>query len=181
MRWLTIAAALAALSLGLVAAGCGGDDDEASDEPDTVITDTETDETTDETTETTDDSATDTDASGFDFSDEDCQQLASAGAAFGQAIGSATSGGDLSDEAEAFQEFAANAPEEIREDMQTLADAYDEIIAVLADVDLDPGATPSAEQIGELTQALASINQTEVTAASQRIAAWAQENCTTTG
>jgi hypothetical protein len=180
MRWLTIAAALAALSLGLVAAGCGGGDDEASDEPDTVVTDTETDETTDETTDTTDD-GTDTDVSGFDFSSEECQQLVEAGSAFGQAFGSATSGADLSDEAEAFQEFADNAPEEIREDMQTLAAAYDEIIAALADIDIEPGTTPSAEQIAELTQALASIDQTEVTAASERIGVWAQENCTTTG
>lgn len=180
MRWLTIAAALAALSLGLVAAGCGGGDDEASDEPDTVVTDTETDETTDDTTETTDD-GTDTDLSGFDFSSEECQDLVNAGNAFGQAIGSATSGADLSDEADAFQEFASNAPEEIREDMQTLADAYEDIVAVLADVDLDPGATPSAEQIAQLTQALASIDQTEVTAASERIGVWANENCTTTG
>jgi hypothetical protein len=183
MRWLTIAAALAALALGLTAAGCGGGDDEASDEPDTTLTETETDETTDETTtdgETTDDTGSD-DPTGFDFSSEECQQLAAAGSEFGQAFSGATTGEDLSDEADAFQEFADNAPEEIREDMQTLADAYEEIIAALADVDLDPGATPTAEQIAALTQALSSIDQTGVQGASERIATWAQENCSTTG
>ena len=179
MRWLTIAAALAALALGLTAAGCGGGDDEASDEPDTTLTETETDATTDETTdgETTDETDTG-DVGDFDFSSEECQQLAAAGSEFGEAISGATSGADLSDEADAFQEFADNAPEEIREDMQTLADAYDEIVAALADIDLDPGATPSAEQIAALTQALSSIDQAGVTEASTRIGTWAQENCT---
>jgi hypothetical protein len=179
MRWLTIAAALAALALGLAAAGCGGGDDEASDEPETTLTETETDETTTDG-ETTDDTGSD-DPTGFDFSSEECQQLAAAGSEFGQAFSGATTGEDLSDEADAFQEFADNAPEEIREDMQTLADAYEEIVTALADVDLDPGATPTAEQIAALTQALSSIDQTGVQGASERIATWAQENCTTTG
>jgi hypothetical protein len=179
MRWLTIAAALAALALGLAAAGCGGGDDEASDEPDATLTETETDATTDETTdgETTDETDTG-DVGDFDFSSDECQQLAAAGSEFGQAFSGATSGSDLTDEADAFQEFADNAPEEIREDMQTLADAYDEIVQALADIDLDPGATPDAAQIAALTQALQSIDQTGVQAASERIGTWATENCT---
>ena len=179
MRWLTIAAAVAALALGLAAAGCGGGDDEASDEPDATLTETETDATTDETsTEETSTDETDTgDLGDFDFSYDECQQLAAAGSEFGQAVSGATSGADLSDEADAFQEFADNAPEEIREDMQTLADAYDEIVAALADIDLDAGETPSAEQVAALTQALSSIDQTGVQGASERIATWAQENC----
>jgi hypothetical protein len=174
-----IVAAAAALALGLAAAGCGGGDDEASDEPDTTLTETETDEeTTDEETTEEDTTDGDTGTTGFDFSSEECQQLATAGAAFGQAVSSATTGADLSDEAEAFQEFADNAPEAIREDMQTLAGAYVEIVEVLADVNLETGETPSAEQIGQLTAALGSINQAEVTAAAERISAWATENCT---
>ena len=65
--------------------------------------------------------------------------------------------------------------------MQVLADAYDEIIAALGDVDLQPGETPSAEQIAQLTQALSSINSADVTAASERIGTWAQENCSSSG
>ncbi len=176
MRWFLIV--LAVLALAFAGAGCGGGDDEAGGDTDTTTITDSVETTTDE--ETTDETDTDTDVTtGFDFSSEECQELANAGNAFSQAFGSATSGADLSDEAEAFQEFADNAPDEIREDMQTLADAYEEIVAALADVDLDPGATPSAEQVAELTQALSSIDSTGVSAASQRIGTWAQENCTT--
>jgi hypothetical protein len=179
MRWFLIV--LAVLALAFTGAGCGGGDDESASDTDTTeITDSiATDETTtDETTDETD-TGDDTDATGFDFSSEECRQLASAGSAFSQAFGSATSGADLSDEAEAFQEFAENAPEEIRDDMQTLAGAYEEIVVALADVDLTPGETPSAAQVAQLTQALSSIDSAGVTEASTRIGAWAQANCTT--
>jgi hypothetical protein len=182
MRWLTIA--LAVMALAFAGAGCGGGDDEASTDTDSVtITDSvgTDEETTDEDTtdeETTDD-GTDTDVTGFDFSSEECQDLVNASAAFSQAFGSAATGEDLSDEAQAFEEFADNAPEEIRADMQVLAGAYAEIIEALGDVDLDPGAVPNAQQAAELTQALASINQAGVSEAGQRISTWAQENCTT--
>jgi hypothetical protein len=177
MRWTMFAVLVAALAL--VGAGCGGGDDEGAGDTDTVVvTDTTTeDTTTDETT--TDETVTDTDGSAFDFSSDECQELVAAGAAFGQAFTSATTGADLSDEADKFSEFADNAPEEIRDDMQVLAGAYEEIVAAFADVDLDPGATPSAEQIAELTQALSTIDQAGVSAAGERISAWAQENCTT--
>jgi hypothetical protein len=179
MRWLTIAAAVAALALGLAAAGCGGGDDEASDEPDATLTETETDATDETSTEeTSTDEDTDTgDLGNFDFSSEECQQLAAAGSRFGEAVSGATSGADLADEADAFQEFADAAPEEIRDDMQTLAEAYDAIVAALSDIDLQAGETPSAEQVAQLTQALSSIDQTGVQGASERIATWAQENC----
>jgi hypothetical protein len=172
MRWTMFAVLVAAFAL--VGAGCGGGDDEGAGDTDTVVV---TDTTTDETT--TDDTETDTDTTEFDFSSEECQELAAAGAAIGQAFSSATTGADLSDEAERFSEFADRAPEEIRADMQVLAAAYEDIVAALADVDIDPGTTPSAEQIAELTQALSSIDQAGVTEASERIGTWAQENCTT--
>jgi hypothetical protein len=162
-------------AFALVGAGCGGDDEGAGD-TETVITETTTDETT--TEETATDETTDTSGTDFDFSSEECQELAAAGAAFGQAFTSATTGADLSDEAEEFSELANRAPEDIREDMQVLANAYEEIVAALADVDIDPDSAPSAEQIAELTQALSSIDQTGVAEAGERIAAWAQENCT---
>ena len=54
MRWLTIAVALSAFLL--VVAGCGGEDEAASDT--TTLTDTTTDETTTDET-TTDDTTTD--------------------------------------------------------------------------------------------------------------------------
>jgi hypothetical protein len=179
MRWLTILLALVVLVFA--AAGCGGGDDEAGGDTDTVtITDTtDTDETTDDTTtdETTDE--TDTDISGLDFASEECQDLISASAALSQAFGAAATGSDLSDEAEAFEDFADDVPEEIRDDVQVLAAAYAQYAEVLQDVDLGAGETPSAQQALELSQALASIDQADVAAASQRLSTWAQENCST--
>lgn len=173
MRWLMIA--LAVVALGLVGAGCGGGDDEAGTDTDTVtITDTtETEDTTDETT--TDETDTDI-GTDFDFASEDCQELVSASAALSQAFSGA--GDDLSDESQQFQEFADNVPEEIRADVQVLADAFAEYAEALSGMDLQAGETPTPEQALELTQALSTINQAEVTAASERLSAWTQENCT---
>jgi hypothetical protein len=180
MRWLRIAAALAVLALALAVAGCGGGDDEASDDPETVITDTFTDTTTDETTtddETTDETDTGT-STDFDFASEECQELVGASAALSQAFASIGSGDDLSDESEAFQAFVDEVPEEIRDDVQVLADAFAEYADVLEGIDLQAGETPTQAQALELSQALSSIDQAEVTAASERLSAWSQENCT---
>ena len=62
-----------------------------------------------------------------------------------------------------------------------LAEAFATYAEELQDIGLEAGATPTAEQLQQLQAALASIDQTEVTAASERLGAWAQENCSTTG
>ena len=71
------------------------------------------------------------------------------------------------------------APEEIRADVQVLADAFTKYADALGDLDLEPGETPSQEDALKLTQALGSLNQAEVTAAAERVAAWTTENCKT--
>ena len=165
MRWLSILV----LALALVAAGCGGSDDESSAADETTIEETLTDETTDET-------ATDT---NFNFADEDCQSLVAAYLGVSQAFAAAAGGSDdeLAEQAEAFSEFADDVPEEIRADVETLADAYGQYIAVLQDAGLEPGEIPSAEQAQELSEALASVGTEDVTAASERLSAWTTENC----
>jgi len=175
---LTIAAAVAALALGLAAAGCGGGDDEASDEPDATLTETETDTTTDETTteETSTDEETDTDVSG-DFASGDCQELVNASSAIGEALSGANTPDEVEAASDRFHEFADQVPEEIQDDVQVLADVYDKYISVIADIDLQPGETPSAEQIGQLTAALQDIDQQAVTEASTNLSTWATENC----
>jgi hypothetical protein len=170
MRWLSILV----LAVALVAAGCGGDDDSSSASDDTTIEETLTEETTtdEETTteETTDET---TDLSGV-LEDEDCLALASAGSAFAQAF----SGTGTSEDAEAFQELADSVPDEIKADVQVLAEAFATYSEELQDIGLEAGATPTAEQLQQLQAALASIDQTEVTAASERLGTWAEENCT---
>ena len=167
MRWLSILV----LALALVAVGCGGSDDESSASEETTIEETVTDETSE-------DSGTDTDAE-FDFADEDCQSLVAAYLGVSQAFAAAAGGSDdeLEEQAEAFAEYADDVPEEIRADVQTLADAYGEYIAVLQDAGLEAGEIPSAEQAQELSEALASVGTEDVTAASERLSTWTTENC----
>ncbi|HEY6113547.1 MAG TPA: hypothetical protein VIV37_05545, partial [Gaiellaceae bacterium] len=68
MRWLSILV----LAVSLVAAGCGGSNDESSAAEETTIEETLTEDTT-----TEDEATTDGDAD-FDFADEDCRSLVAA-------------------------------------------------------------------------------------------------------
>lgn len=173
MRIATVLAALVA-ALALVAAGCGGGSEEAGEDTDTTaVTETTTDETT--TDETTTDEGT-TDDGGFSgvLADEDCLALAAAGASFAQAFATGTGS---SEDAEELEELASKVPDEIEDDVRTLAEAYAKYAAELKDIGIDTGQTPTAEQLQALQAALASFDQQAVTAASERLAAWAQENC----
>jgi hypothetical protein len=166
-----VAIVLLALTLLLVGASCGGGDDEAADDETLVTTET-TDTTTDETTDDLDT----TDLGGF--ASEDCLELINAGAAIGEAFSAATTGGgDLDEAAELFDRLVDDAPSEIRADLATIAEFFTEYAAVLQDLDLEPGQTPSAEDLQEIQAAFASIDQPELTAASDRLSAWADENC----
>lgn len=177
MRWFLIV--LAVLALAFAGAGCGGGDDEESAGDTTAITDSvSTDETTDETTtdeETTTDDGTDTDIP--DFASGDCQELVNASSAIGEALSGANTPDEVEEASDRFHEFAEQVPEEIQDDVQVLAEVYDKYISVIADIDLQAGETPTAEQIGQLTAALQDIDQQAVTEASTNLSTWAQENC----
>jgi hypothetical protein len=175
VRWLSILV----LAVALVAAGCGGDDDSSASD-DTTIEETLTEDTTtggattDEETTTEDTSGDTTDLSGI-LADEDCAALVAAGASLAHAF----AGGSGTDENSAeLEELAEKVPEEIKADVQVLANAYAEYAAELQDIGLTAGATPTADQLQQLQAALASIDQEEVTAASNRLSTWSQENCT---
>jgi hypothetical protein len=171
VRLLTIAVVLV---LALAGASCGGDDEEAAGDTDTVTLETTTDETTtdEETTE-----ETDTETVGDSLASEDCQELINASASLSQAFGSPGTDSDLDDVSTFFDEFAEEAPEEIRADFQVLADAYAAYAEAIEGIDLQSGQTPDPEALQQLQDALTSIDQEEVTAASERISAWANENC----
>ena len=151
--------------MSVLAVGCGGGDESASGD----TTETTTEETTTEET-TTDET---TDLSGV-FADEDCLALVAAVTSFGQAVAGVTSS---SEQTTALQELADKVPEEIAADVQVLAEVYADYAAELQDIGIEPGATPSAEQLQQLQTALASLDQEGVTEASQSITAWAQTNC----
>jgi len=164
--------AVLVMALALVAAGCGGGDDStASDE--TTVEETTTSEDTTTSEETTD---TDVDASAI-LGDEDCLKLASIGATFAQAVTGATD----EEATEAFQNLVDDVPDEIKADVQVLADWFAEYSAKLKDIGLQAGQTPTAAQVAQLQAALADTNQEELTAASERLQAWANANCDAAG
>ena len=169
MRWLSILV----IALALVAAGCGGSDDESSASDETTVEETLTEETT-----TGDETTTDGDTD-FNFADEDCQSLVAAFLGVSQAFAAAAGGSDaeLEEQAEAFAQYADDVPDEISADVQTLADAYGQYIDVLQDAGIEPGQIPTAEQAQELSAALESVGTADVTAASERLSAWTTENC----
>jgi hypothetical protein len=164
-----------AVALALVAAGCGGSDDESAASDETTVEETLTEATTDETT--TEDTGSDTDAD-FNFADEDCQSLVAAFVGVGAAFSSAAGGSeDLAEQADAFAQFADDVPEEIRADVETLAAAYGQYVEVVQDAGIQPGQIPTAEQAQQLSAALESVGTADVSAASERLGAWTNENC----
>ena len=171
VRWLSILVA----ALALVAAGCGGGSDEASSDTTATVTETtETDTTTDETT--TESSGTDTDAN-FNWASEDCQSLVAAYVGLSAAIASASTGKDVSGDIEKFTQYAGKVPDDIRDDVQTLATAYGAYIDDLKDLGLQPGQVPSADQIQALDAASKTLGDSDVQAASDRLSAWTTANC----
>ncbi len=166
MRWLSILV----VALALVAAGCGGGDDEPAASDETTVEETLTEETAEEST--TEETGA-TDPSGA-LGDEDCLALAGVGASIAAAFSGAADSGDQAD----LDELASKVPDEIRADVETLARAFATYSAELEDIGIEAGATPNAEQLQELQTAIASLDQEELTGASQRLEAWSKENCT---
>jgi hypothetical protein len=175
---------LAACAFG--AAACGGGD-EASDTGAATTTETTTTETeatttdTDTTTGTDTTTDTDTDASPS-FASGECRELVDAAADLSQSLGgTGTDTANLQDSQQVFQEFVDRAPDEIRADLQVLADAFAKYADALEGVDLKAGEAPDAATLQKLQAAVASIDQAEVQAASERVDTWARENCGVTG
>jgi hypothetical protein len=171
LRWLSILV----VALALVAAGCGGGDDESSAVDETTVEETTTEETTTEET-TTETSEGDTDGA-FAWASEDCQSLVQAYAGLSAAVGAASGGQDVSGDIEAFGDYVEKVPDEIREDVETLASAYGTFVDEMKDLGLEPGEIPSGDQIQALEEASKSIGSPEVQAASERLNTWTTENC----
>ena len=74
--------------------------------------------------------------------------------------------------------LAEKVPDEIREDVETVAAAYSQYIDVIQDVGIEPGEIPTAEQAQQLQDALQNVGEADVTAAGERLSVWTTENCT---
>lgn len=170
MRWL-VATCVVAVAFGVT--GCGGSDESSGDTAATLTDTVTTDETTTDETTTEDDGTTgETDLSAF--TSEDCLAFLGAAAAISQAFSGAT--GDL-DQSEFFEEYADRVPEDIKADLQTMADVGAAASNAYSDLNVAPGETPSAAQMAQYTAALEAIDQEEYQAAAARVGAWTEEVC----
>jgi hypothetical protein len=170
VRWLSVLV----VAFALLAAGCGGGgSSESSATTETTAADTTTTETT-STEETTSGETTDTTDLSAVLGNKDCLALASVGATMSKAF-AGTNGvsGDTSE----LDDLASKVPDEIKPDVETLAQAFSEYASKLKDIGITPGTTPTADQIKQLQTALVSLDQQKLTAASANIEAWAKKNC----
>jgi len=109
----------------------------------------------------------------------ECSDLVEASQAFGAAVASSLGTGDseLGNTADLYKDFAENAPDELKDDFETLANLMADYATALADLDLQPGETPSAAQIAKLAAIGQSLSTSEAQEANAAIGAWTQENC----
>jgi hypothetical protein len=170
MKGWTIAAMLVA-ALALIAAGCGGDDGEASGAADTAVVETDTVDHNGEGETTEGDTTEETGSAALGG---ECAEFAGLGAKIQSAFGV---GGDVDSASEVFAELADRVPEEIRDDYRVLADNFKEFAEALKGVDLTSGETPSPETLAKLQQAATAMDQPEIQQASENIESWVEENC----
>ena len=159
-------------ALLLMAAGCGGDDDEsAADTQAAAATESS------EPTEATETDASEESAAPDFASSENCRELVELGAKTAAAL----SGTDP--DAETTQNlldaYADDAPEEIRADFQVIADAYGKMAEALEDVTVPAGEAPDPEAAAKLQEIVASLDTAELTKANENITAWVETNCKT--
>jgi hypothetical protein len=106
---------------------------------------------------------------------KNCSQLLNLSQAFAMAMTGAES--DIGETAGLMNKFAAQTPEDVRDDFKVLAAAYVKIAHALTGLDLRSGKAPSAEMIAKLSQIATAIDSAKVSEASEKISAWASKNC----
>ena len=85
--------------------------------------------------------------------------------------------GDLKGYSDAMDALANAAPDEIKSDFKTFADALKDFAGAMSDAGLKAGQTPTAAQIAKLTTASQKLSTPKVQAATQHLEAWGQKNC----
>jgi hypothetical protein len=75
------------------------------------------------------------------------------------------------------EEWAANAPEEIKDDFVVYATEMSAYYEALGEIGLTAGATPTAEQLQALSEAADQVDQEAIDEASANINAWFDANC----
>jgi hypothetical protein len=158
----------------LLFAACGDDDDNSASNGDT--------NTTSDAGDSGNGDSGDGSNDGFIFSSSECAQLATAlVAGYTAAFSGASS--ELTDLQDKLQEFRENAPDEIADDVDTVADAYSDFAAAADDAGLDL-SDPStfsdpakATELAEFSQQVDEIFNDDVQAAVDRVDEYLQANC----
>jgi hypothetical protein len=180
---LSALAILLLAALALTAAGCGGSSKNSAATTEAATTEATTTEeatteeaTTEEaTTEAATTEATTTSAIAGLVASGKCKDLANLGQKYSEALSGTGGTQDLKKTAQVVQEFADEAPSEIKGDFQVLA-AY---LTKVADVvgNIKPGQTPDASTLAKLQKLSTEVDAQKLTQAGTHITAWVSKNC----
>jgi hypothetical protein len=156
----------AAAGLALLAGACGDDDDA-----------TDAQEAADEAIDASDGPDVDDLAEALDLLPEDCEFLLSG--AFLDPAAALTPGGtlDFEQSRERFDALAREAPEEIRADLEVMADRHGRMAEALADVDLDDPQAYGDEDTQAALAELETVFDDEYEDASQKVGDYVTERC----
>lgn len=103
------------------------------------------------------------------------EAMAEAMESYGQAFtGDSTDFGLVAEQLDALAEAA---PAEVRDDFQALAEELGAFYEAMADFDFTPGQTPTPEQLAAMQAAMEGVDEERLTAATESIEAWVEENC----
>jgi hypothetical protein len=147
---------VALIAAGSMLAACGGDDDDSSADADV-----------------------DADIGASANVSDECIDASRAMAAASSGVSSAFAGGsdDLDDSVKQLSRFADDAPDEIKADMKVVAKAYGEFATAIVDADFEAGKTPSPEQMAELQEIAASLDEDDFKDAADHVQDWLAEHC----
>jgi hypothetical protein len=103
--------------------------------------------------------------------------MASAGGAFASAVGGDAS--QMQAAVDQLQGYVDQVPDEIKDDLNTVATSYQQYVQAMADSGYDPtsGQAPTAEQLAAISAAGDAMSTDEFTTASDNVSAWLDANC----
>lgn len=184
---MTVLSAMVLLTL----AACGGGDGEATDTTlatetttsagaETPTTETPATESTD--AEQPDDSGTDDGVAGLSTVCIEATQamgaaMSSYSTGLAGAMGGTLDGEELQEVASQLEAMASAAPDEIRDDLQVIAEELGAFYTALAETGYTGTGTPTPDQIAQLESLADSIDQERFDAAADNVNAWFESNC----
>ena len=108
--------------------------------------------------------------------DEDCRFVLAGGSDFANPL--AAGAGDFDAVADVWQQIADRAPDEIKGEMQILADALTEFANILSGIDLtDPSALTDPDTQAAFANLEDAVDTERLEQATDAVNAWFEENC----